>query len=289
MKKRNINGVMFIFLGSIFGSTGGLCTKLIPWHSLSIACARGGICALFLCLVRKQWKMRPTKQTLLCGICYLLTGALFMLANKMTTAANAIVLEFTAPIYVIVIVALYYKMRPKLLDLITAVIVLCGMSLFFIEHLGHGALAGDILALLSGVTCAGIYFFSSLPEADPLEAIYIGCLGNIIWLPMFFVDEGFRGSMFDLKVWAVVLFLAIFQYGMSGILFSKGIRTTSPIVAVIAAAIEPILNPLWVFFVVREAPGPLALCGAAVVILTIAGYNILTTLQQKKVRQETAV
>ena len=102
MKKSNINGVMFIFLGSIFGSTGGLCTKLIPWHSLSIACARGVICALFLCLVRKQWKMRPTKQTLLCGICYLLTGALFMLANKMTTAANAIVLEFTAPIYVIV-------------------------------------------------------------------------------------------------------------------------------------------------------------------------------------------
>ncbi len=281
MGNKKNKGPFFVFAAAVLWSFAGICSKFIPWGALTIACLRGLIGAATIGIANKKWFFRPTKSVWLAAFATFTTCVLFMVSNKITTAANAIVLQYTAPAFVIILSAVFLKIRPKTLDIITILITLGGISLFFIEHLGHGELLGDMLAILSGLTFSLVFFANRLPGADPMQASYLGCLLQGLLIPFLFFDESLR--TFDLSVVLIMLLTGIFQLGVAYIFFSKGIKTTSAVSASIIAMVEPILNPVWVFLILGERPGPLAIAGAGVVIVTIGLYNVISVRRQAKI------
>ncbi len=273
-------GPVYLFLAAVLWSFAGVASKFIPWSALTIACVRGIIGAVTIGLFNRQWWFKPTPAVWLAALGTMTTSVLFMLANKLTTAANAIVIQYIAPAIVIAMSALFTRTRPARRDVLMMALCLGGIALFFLGHLGQGALKGDLLALASSFTFALMFFANRLPGANPMQASYLGCLLHAVLLPMALADPMVPGSGFS--VWLVVVLMGILQTGLAYVLFSRGIRTTSSVSASIIAMIEPILNPLWVFFLLGERPGPLALLGAAIVIGATGTYNVQLSRRKDK-------
>lgn len=280
-------GPLYIFLAAVLWSFAGIATKFIPWSALSIACVRGFIAACVIGLYNKQWWFKPTPAVWLAGIGAMTTSVLFMLANKLTTAANAIVIQYIAPAVVVALAAIFTRTRPKRRDILMIALCLGGIALFFVGHLGQGALVGDLLALLSSFTFALVFFANRLPGANPMQASYLGCMLHVVLLPFVLADPQVGGS--SATVWLVMLLMGTLQMGLAFVVFSKGILTTSPVSASIIAMIEPILNPLWVFMLLGERPATLALLGAAVVIGATLVYNVLLSREAAAQRASVTV
>jgi len=285
MVKRNM-GPVYVFFAAVLWSFAGISGKFIPYGALSIACLRGVIAAITIGIVGGKWFFKPTPAVLLGAFGTFATSVLFMIANKITMAANAIVLQYTAPAFVIILSAIFYRAKPNKLDAVTVLITLGGISLFFIEHIGHGAVLGDLLALLSGLTFAMVFFVNRLPGANPMQASYLGCLLHGLLIPFLFFDESLR--RFDPMIALLILATGVIQLGMAYIFFSKGIKTTSAIPSSIIAMIEPILNPIWVFLAMGETPGPLSIVGASIVVVTVGGYNVISVLRQRNTPEQNA-
>lgn len=269
-----LNGSVLIFIAAVMWSFAGVGTKYVHWSALSVACVRGLLAAVTIGAFNRQWVFRPSRPVLLGAFCTFATSSLFMASNKITTAANAIVLQYTAPAFVIVISVIFLKAKFSKLDVMTVVFIFLGISLFFIDHIGHGAFIGDLLAILSGISFAGVFFANRLPGANAMQASYLGCLMSVFLLPFLIADPAVWA--FHTVEWTAVVLMGIFQLGVSYMIFSIGIRTTSAFSASIICTIEPILNPIWVFLLIGERPNLLALAGACVVVATIAFYNIIT-------------
>jgi len=246
--------------------------RYIPWNPFSIGSVRGAAACLAIGLYRRSWRVTLNKQTIFAAVCVMATSFLFMAANQLTTAANAIVLQYTAPAYVIVMTLIKGGERPRALDLITVALTFAGITLFFFDQLDAGALLGNLLSLLSGVTFACVFFMNSLPEVDPFETSFLGLGMSALFLPVLFFDQAVLTS--GMTPVALMLIMGVFQLGLAYIMFSKGIKKTGAVTASIISTLEPVLNPVWVFLAVGERPGMLAIVGAVVVIGAITGYNL---------------
>ena len=278
--QRSKLGPVYIFIAAVLWSLGGLGTKFIPWHPLSIAAVRGTSAVSILLFMKRGEKIRFTRSTVLTALCMFLTTVLFMFSNKMTTAANAIVLQYLAPVYVLIGVMIVQKKRPKGLDILTIGLTFIGILLFFVDHMGSGKLLGDSLSILSGLTFAGVFFLSDMPDANPHDASVIGCGLSILLLPVLFFDPVVRTS--GAIPWVTVIALGVVQLGMGYYFFGKGIVSTGPIPAAIISIVEPILNPIWVFLFLDERPGTLSILGACIVMITISFYNIFPQVAARK-------
>lgn len=203
-----------------------------------------------------------------------------MVANKMTTAANAIVLQYTSPVFIILLSLFVLKQKPKKRDIFALIGVAFGISLFFYEQFRGGNYLGDILALFSGLSFAGVFFANKLPRASPIDATYLGNLFSVFLLPFVFFDPGFMN--FSPLPWVMIAIMGIFQLGFGYIFFSLGIKHTSATTSSIIATLEPILNPIWVFLVLGETPKTLALVGGAIVLVTVVIYNTIVTKDNYK-------
>jgi len=202
---------------------------------------------------------------------------MYVFANKMTTAAAAILLQFTAPVFIILIYLIFYKKKPTISAIIAVLFTLMGMMLFFAENLDSGAFWGNIMALISGLSMAGVYVCNKREDTNPENALFLGFLINTcIGMPFAFTDV-----TTEVSAWVAVGFLGVVQVGFAYVFFSKGIKKTSALLACLISAIEPILNPVWVMLAgifgllpELEIPGLFALIGGIVIILTVVGYNI---------------
>ena len=279
MPKKMI-GPLYVALGALLWSFAGLGVKFIPWHPLSISCVRGVVGALTIALMGRRWRPTLNKATVLTGFFMFATAILFMFANKLTSAANAIVLQYTAPVYVLIASALAAKARLKALDICTVLLTLLGIVLFFVEHMGKGALLGDSLALLSGLTFAGVFFCNSLPGTNPQDASFLGCAMAIFLVPMLFTDPQVAAG--GLVPWVAVVSLGVAQLGLGYYFFAKGVKQTGAVAASIISTAEPIFNPIWVFLFLGERPGVLSLLGGGIVVVTICVYNILSAKRMAK-------
>ncbi len=274
------NGVFFTFLAAILWSFGGICAKFIQLNPLTISVFRGVLAAFTIGCCTGKWIFRPNRLTLLSAFCIFGTSSLFMVANKMTTAANAIALQYTSPVFIIIMTWLFIKEKPRIIDIVAVILILNGVLLFFIERLNYGALLGNIISIISGIFFAGVFFVNSLPGTNAKEAAYLGCLFHIIWLPMVFFDKNI--AAIKLSTIGVIAFAGIFQLGFAYMAFSKGIKATPPVAASVICAIEPVLNPVWVFLIMAEQPGWLSICGAAIVIITATCYSIFVSKKRFK-------
>lgn len=265
-------GSLTIFAAALLFSLGGLLIKLIPWSPLAINAARSAISVLVigLYLNRKKIRLKVNRFVLLGATCMCATNTLYVLANKLTTAANTIVLQFTAPIFIILFMWLFFKEKPDKIDVFTCVVVFTGILFFFMDGLQTGNMTGNILALLSGVTYAGVFMLNKFPNAHPISSIVIGQMASVfIGMPSMIQQTEFSYSTLLL-----IVVLGVFQLGLAYILFSKGLEHTPPVTASLITGIEPILNPTLVAVFYRETISPMALTGGIIVFVSIIIYNV---------------
>lgn len=274
MNKTNQNkGNLYILITAFLWSTGGILIKYIPGNAIAINGARSLVALIFFCLYRKGFKLKINAYVLLAGFCLMMTNTLYVMANKLTTAGNAIVLQYLAPIFVLIWDSVYHKRMPSKEKIIFVCMAFVGMILFFFDQLDGGKLLGNILAILAGVAFSGVFFVNSLPEASSEDASMVGFilsfLVSIPFLSQF--DYGNTTAMIALVV------LGVFQVGLAYVTFAKGSKLTSPVNASLIGLIEAILNPIWVFLFYGEKVGRFAMIGAIIimgsVILNIMNSN----------------
>lgn len=268
-------GPLAILLSATLWSFGGILGKLIPFSGLSIACIRGVIAAIVIALYRKSFRIKLTPAVFWAGLCLSFTTLLYMSSNKLTTAANAIVLQYTSPIFIILLSWIFLKQKPKKLDLFALVGVFAGITLFFSSSLSGGHLLGDSLAILSGLFFAGVFFANTLPGANPLDAVYFGNALSLVLFPFVFMDKAILAP--SLIPWFLIAVMGIFQLGIGYLVFAYGIKHVSATTASILATLEPILNPIWVFLILGEKPSVTALLGGLLVLVTVLTYNLQLT------------
>ena len=275
-------GLFFIFLAAVCFSLGGLLIKMIPWQAMSINAWRCGIsvCILLLFARLSRHKLRLTRGVVLGALAMCLTVSCYALANKLTTAANTILIQYTAPAFVILFLWLCFRERPKKLDVIACLLVFLGIAFFVLDGLSAGNLAGNLIALVSGVGYAWVFLLNKIPGGDPLFSTILGhgmCF--VIGLPWAVKEEAYTGS----AVLCAVL-LGVFQLGLAYIFFTTGIRTAPPVSASLVGGIEPILNPVLVALVLGETLTGLSVIGGVIVFATIMIYNVLTARQEAMTR-----
>jgi len=202
------------------------------------------------------------------------TMLLFVSANKTTTAANAIILQYIAPVSTAFIGAILLKERTRIEHVAAIPVVLAGMIVMFFDELCGGRLFGNILAVMSAITF-GFYFVFMRMQKDgsPLESILLShwltagvCVIISLFLPVPHVTA---------KSLSAIAVLGIVQVGISSILFSFAIKRISAVSAILIAVIEPVFNPIWVFFAIGEAPGANALRGGGIIVLAVTITSVI--------------
>lgn len=266
-------GTLFVFIAALLYSIGGLCIKVIPWGGMAINGGRSVIALAVIggYLLAIRHPLRFNRWVAVGALCVFGSTTLFSMANKMTTAANAIVLQFTAPIFVMLFSALFFRRRPSKLDIAACGVVFGGVLFFFVDSLDMGGGAGNVVALLSGVTYAGVFMLNELPDGDALSSVFWGnVLAAVVGLPfVLWETELSAAALFSLVV------LGVFQMAVAYIFMCEGLKTTPSVTASLVSGIEPILNPALVAVFYHETIGPMALVGAAIVVCGVVGYNIL--------------
>jgi len=258
----------------ILWSTAGLLIKWVEWNPLAISGARSAIAALVLLLVLRRPRINWSFAQVGGAIAYAATVILFVAATKLTTAANAILLQYTAPIYAALFGAWFLGERVTWGDWATIAIVIGGMALFFFDKLTLGGMWGNVCALASGVTYAGVAtFLRKQKDGSPTESILLGnILTALIGLPFMF-QRAPGGS-----TWIGLIVLGVFQLGLSYVLYSAAIKHITALEAMLITVIEPLLNPVWVFLVMGEMPGSWAIVGGVIVLSAVMGRYIARAL-----------
>ena len=277
MTVRN-RSVLCVFLASMCFSTGGLFIKLVPWSPLAINGARNliGAAVIGIYLLVTRHRLVFSRRVFIGALSMIGVTTLFALANKMTTAANTIVLQFTAPVFVILFMAVIYRQKPGRLDVIICFLVLLGVVLFFVDGIQAGNLAGNIVAVLSGICYAGVFMMNTGKNADAISSCFLGQLAaGIIFTPLCFGETDF-----SLPVVAAVAALGVVQVGGAYILFSIGIKNTPAVTASLLTGLEPIMNPLLVAAFYGERVSTLSIIGSVIVVCSILTYNVCLTMRK---------
>ena len=278
MDKRK--GLLLVLLGAIAFSLGGVFIKFIPWNPIAI---NGGRC-IFSSMVIAAYlyfsghKVKINKTVLLGALCVGSMMLCYVASIKLTSAANAIVLEYTAPIFVIILEAFLFHREIRKIDIIICQLVFLGIGIVMIDGLGKGHVAGDLIALASGVFYALTIMLNEFENGDSLSSVLLGhILMAIIGLPFIFRETDFSASTLLL-----VAALGIFQAGAGYTLLSVGLKNADPISGSLIASIEPVLNPILVSLFYHEHMGINTIIGGLVVIVSIVVYNVITLKKEKK-------
>lgn len=273
-------GLAAIFVCALLWSTSGLLIKLIPWNPLVISGSRSLIAFFFILAVRiiekpKYVGKSKKRYKILGALSYGATMILFVLANKLTSSANVILLQYIAPVWAALLGWVLVKEKPRFEHWVALAAVAIGLVIFFKDSLfasfGLGgrveslnAILGNSIAVLSGITFALYSVFMRLEkDGRPEDTILIAHLGTALFcLPFFLLHPP---QMSPLAV-SSIFGLGVFQIGLASLLFAYGIRRVTAVQSMLTAVVEPVMNPVWVFFVTGERPGPATIAGGAVIL-----------------------
>lgn len=273
--RAHTRSVLLLLAAALCWSLGGLLIKSVPWPPLAVAGGRGFMAAVFLLLAGgRSVRFTGSATQLGAAVAYASTTMLFVCANKLTTAANAILLQYTAPVYVALLGAWFLGERTRPSDWATIAAVLIGLAFFLGDSgLRLEGLAGMAVALGSGVSFGVlIVLLRKQRDASPLAAIILGNLiSGLCGLPWLIGAPALAPAG-----WAALLVLGVVQLGAAYLFYARAIPHVTALEAVLIPVIEPVLNPLWVLFVLGERPGPLALAGGAVVLGAVTLRAVLS-------------
>lgn len=273
---RNINPVILVLIAVSLWSTGGLFIKLTALDAYEVTFYRSLFAAITVIILTRKDGLKIDGFGILTAIIYAALLFLFVWATKKTTAANAIFLQYTAPIYILVLAPFIIGEKFKMRDLVTVVIVLAGMSLFFVGKLEISDYQGNIAALCSGVFLGLYILLLKHPRAEGFNPTIAVIYGNLL-LAVLTAPSGI--AVFPAMVlmdWVAVIFLGVIQIGIAYVLFIKGVRGgTRPLDASLIGFIEPLLNPVWVFLFVGEQPSQWAVPGGTIIVATVATHTMV--------------
>ncbi len=268
---------------AIIWSTGGLFIKWTTLSGLELSFGRSLLAAITVAIFTRREGFGINRITLLASVLYAALLLLFVLATKETTAANAIFLQYTAPLYVLVLEPIFYQEKFRQRDLITVIFCVVGMSLFFVGKLRPQDVTGNLLALASGV-CFAFYFLllrhSSARDVNRASSVIYG---NLL-VVLIAASAGLKVlPNINLHDALSVVYLGVVQIGVAYTLFTLGMaRGIRSLDAGIVGYIEPVLNPVWVFLVIGERPSKWALIGGAIIVGAVVVH---TTLKAKEGRK----
>jgi drug/metabolite transporter (DMT)-like permease len=265
-----------------------LLIKLLDWHPVLIAGGRSLLAAVFLFVLRLiTVKLRgaplPSSKpwvVIAAALTFAVTMLSYIGANKLTFSANAVLLKYTAPVWAALLGWLLIKEKPRWFHWTALVFVLAGLLVFFREGLKGGSLAGDALALLSGLFYGCHSVFLRMQKdgnpADSLLGAHLICV--LVAIPFVFLYPP------ALSVPSIqgILFMGFIQIGLSSQLFAYGIKRVSAIQTLITATLDPVLNPVWVFVVTRERPSTTALAGGGIIILAVLFSSVAAARDSRK-------
>ncbi|HOG01411.1 MAG: EamA-like transporter family protein [Firmicutes bacterium ADurb.Bin248] len=268
-KNKPYIGMLMMLACALLWSLNGLSIKLVPWGAMALAGWRGlaAALALFAAMRLLKYPVRLKPRTLLIGLCVCATGLMYIVANRLTTAANAIVLQYTSPVWMMALGMVFFGRRYRPLDYGAVVFTVAGIALFFFGELTPGGITGNILAIADGCTLALVYLLvGESDEPHRLSGILLGLvLTALVGILLSLADPP---SVTPASA-ALVAAMGVFQLGLPYALYSVAINYCPPLGCVLIGSAEIVLNPVWVWLAVGEAPDVFALAGGAVILATV--------------------
>jgi len=262
---KRTQAVFLLLAAAVLWSLAGVLIKWVSLPALAVAGLRSAIALPVLLLFFGRRAVNFSAAQLIGGVCYAATVTLFVSATKLTTSGNAILLQYTAPLYVALLSGWLLDERTRWFDWAAIVAVLCGMSLFFIDTLSADGLTGNILAVLSGIAFASLIIaMRRQKDASPAGSAILGNLLTVLICLPWMVQSTPGGAD-----WIGLALLGVFQLGLSYACYVVAIKNVTAMEGILIPALEPILNPLWTLLFVGEWIGPWAVLGGVVVILSI--------------------
>lgn len=273
MKKESLATLEMLLCATLW-SIAGIFMKLIPWNGFAVAGMRSLIAGLtfvvYMLITKKRYvfNKRVVFSGVLAGCVYIC----FTVANKLTTAANAIVLQFTSPVFIVIFSAIFLRQKIRRQDLAVVIATLAGIALFFLDQLQPGYILGNLVAIGSGMFMAGMFItIGNIEAKDRFSAALNGQLFTfLVGLPFIIAMK----PEFTPSATLCILILGVFQLGISYILYVKASEYCPPLACCLLGALEPLLNPVWVLIFDGERPGVFALVGGVVVIVSITVWTV---------------
>ncbi len=273
-------GIIAIIIAALLWSTGGLFIKLISLDAFQLSFYRSIFSAFTFVILFRKKVFVLNFPVILNGLFYAGILILFVVATKLTTAANAIFLQYTAPIYVLILEPVLLKTKLRRINVISVIISFLGMTLFFVGEISPSHFEGNLIALLSGICFAA--FLLGIRKSDENYRVPAIFWGNI-FIPILCFNSVYPEFNIDLNNFLMVTYLGIFQIGLAYAFFTYSIKRIEGIEAALIAMIEPVMNPIWVYLGYGEKPSPFAILGGLIILSTIAVRTIIT--ERKKFYQ----
>ena len=268
---KRTQAVLLLLAAAVLWSLAGVLIKWVSLPALAVAGFRSAIALPVLLLFFGRRAVNFSAAQLIGAVCYAATVTLFVSATKLTTSGNAILLQYTAPLYVALLSGWLLHERTRWFDWAAIATVLCGMSLFFIDQLSADGLTGNILAVLSGVAFASLIIaMRRQKDASPAGSAILGNLLTVLICLPWMVQTQPGGVD-----WIGLALLGVFQLGLSYACYVVAIKNVTAMEGILIPVLEPILNPLWTLLFMGERIGPWALLGGVVVILSIVFRGVM--------------
>ncbi len=262
-------GIIFAAVGALIWSSGGVFIKLVDAPGIYIAAARSLVAGLVFIPFIKPKKIVWSKNLLLLVLCYAYTLIGFVLSTKLTTAANAIILQYTAPIWLFIFYAIRYK-KFDVRKVLPVVLVTVGILIFLFEPKTGTNIIGNLLALSTGVAFAGVAHFSAMDHGASGPSLISICNLATFLLALPFVREiGIITASLNIMSIVGIVFLGAFQIAIGYVFYIKSLKHISPLDTSLICLLEPLMNPIWVLLFVHEVPTVIAIIGSVFVLAGI--------------------
>jgi drug/metabolite transporter (DMT)-like permease len=279
--RHSAKGTLLILSAALLWSTGGFFIKSISLDGYAISFWRSSFAAITLFLFYRKivpLEVRSVSswlnpQTLLTAFVYSALLILFVLATKLTTSANAIFLQFTAPIYVLFFEPIINKTKLRGKDVTAVLITIGAMILFFLGKFDASSVLGNILALTSGIFFAAYTLLlkhERTGEAGRWQSVIIGHIMIVTAMSILALSGHMNPAPASIGEFGMLLFLGVMQIGLPYSLFTIGIHSVSALDALLLSMVEPVLNPVWVFIGIGEEPSGWALIGGSIILSMVA-------------------
>lgn len=260
-------GILLVAAAALLWSTGGIGIKLLSEPPLVIAFYRSATAAVALLLIFRPRVWRWTPAFLIGLVSYAACLTTFVLATKWTSAANAIFIQYSGVIWVLLASPLVLREPLRRKDAAAVAVAFAGMLLFFVGRFEARGIRGEVTALVSSLFFATLVLALRRERGSAAEAVVTwgNVLAALALLP-FVAGE----LSVPPRSAAILTFLGVVQIGGAYALFVMGLRHVTATEASLVGMLEPIANPIWVFLFAGERPSPYSLAGGAIVLAAIA-------------------
>ncbi|WP_041138377.1 DMT family transporter [Beduini massiliensis] len=273
-------GYIYLLLTALFWSFAGICIRFNNQSALLISVTNAGIGISFNLIFNHQ-KVKWNKTILFASFCQFIMGITFICANQLTTVGNAIILQYTSMIFVLIYQCIDKRKLPKLQQIGIIFMVILGMILFFFDSISFKGMLGNIIAILSGAFYGLQFYVNTKEKADPYSSMIISFIFSLLLIG--FVIKDFRNV--TTVEWTAMAGSGLICAGLGSLCFARGIVRVNAFTANIICMLEIVFAPIWAYLIFQEVLGPMSFIGAIVMVTGIVGHLYL---ENKKIKKKSA-